>query len=141
MPIVPENTCTQADLEEWYRTQAELTLLKQKEILLRCKLFKFHFPTPKEGVNNKELNDGTGCVLKGTHKINRAVDDGALSVMSPKLLEVQVPVDVLFVRKPELCISEYRKLNVDQVKLVDQCLIIKNGTPELKIVLPAKAKS
>lgn len=136
MTTIPENTPTQADLEAWYKLQAELTRLKAAEILLRSKIFKGYFPAPVEGTNSHALADG--WVLKGVHKINRSVDPGALGAMRPKFTEAGIKADELIKYTPELVIKEYRTLTEEQRKLFDQCLIVKPGSPSLEIVLPAQ---
>lgn len=138
MTEIPPNTVTQKDLEEWYKATEELTRAKAKEILLRMRIFKHYFPAPKEGTNTFVLPDS--YELKGVHKINRSVEEAALEVLKPKFVEAKIRVDSLIEYKPDLKIKEYRTLTDEQRTLFDQALIIKDGTPDLKIVLPAKAK-
>lgn len=139
MTAIPPDVVTQKDLEEWYKATEELTRAKAKEILLRMRIFKHYFPSPSEGTNTFALPDG--YELKGVHKINRSVEEPALLVLAPKFVEAKIPVDDLIERKPELKIRQYRTLTDEQRNLFDQALIIKDGTPDLKIVLPASAKA
>lgn len=136
-----EQPVTQKDMEEWYRLQQQLAEIKGKEMALRLRIFKHHFPNPKEGTNTVPLNDGTGCELKGVHKINRSVEKAALVVLAPKFEEAKIAVGDLIEYKPELKIAEYRTLTEEQRELFDQALIVKDGTPDVKIVLPAKNKA
>ena len=130
---------TQKTLEEWYQSQVELARAKANEIVLRMRIFKHYFPDPKEGTNTFALADG--YELKGTHKINRSVEEAALEVLKPKFAEAKLPVDSLIEYKPDLRIKAYRELTDDERDLFDQCLIVKDGTPDVKIVQPAKNKA
>ena len=137
MVQIPQDTVTQADIDEWYRLQDQLKKIKASEMLLRTKIFKFMFPAPTEGTNSYPL--AQGWVAKGKYTINREVDPGALGAYRPKLAEQGINADVLVQYKPSLVLSEYRKLTEEQRQLFDACLIIKPGSPALEIVLPAKA--
>lgn len=142
---IPDNQVTAADLAEWYRLQSELARIKAAEALLRSKIFKHFFPAPKEGTNNYELSDGTGAVLKGTYVINRDVDPGALDARRKLQNEegfngTKLKLDNLIKWKPEVKIAEYRKLTDEERLQFDQCLIIKPGSPQMKIEIPKRAK-
>jgi hypothetical protein len=128
------------DLATWWKLQEELKRIKAAESLLRARIFRHYFLAPKEGVNSFPLPDESGWVLKGEHKINRAIDEPALAAAKDALLQAGMSVDKLVVYKPELATREYRTLTAEQRNLFDQCLIIKEGTPGLEIVLPAKAR-
>ena len=135
MDAIPEHSVTMATLAEWYRTKEQLDLIKAKEALLRPVIFKHFFPNPKEGSNNFTLPDG--YILNATHAINRSVDEAALTALQPKFQELHLNADVLIKRKPELAITEYRKLTAEELLVVDQALIIKPGIPTLAIKAPS----
>lgn len=138
MVAIPENDVKPEDLIAWYTATQELQKAKAREILLRLKIFKFYFPTPKEGTNTFILPDD--YQLKGVHVISRDIDIAAAKVLSPKFAEEKIAVDKLIEWKPSLKVGEYRELTAEQVQLFDQCLIVKNGTPSLKIEPPSKKK-
>lgn len=146
MPVIPETQVTLNDLFDWYNAQAELARWKSREALLRARMFKHYFPTPKEGTNDLALGpllqaagiEDDGRVLKGGHVINRSVDEAALLVLMPALNEKKIPVEKLIKRKPELAVGEYRKLTDEERNLFDQALVIKPGTPSLEVVLPKR---
>ena len=160
MTEIPENEVTLADIAQWYKLQAELAKLKSAEGLLRNKLFKHFFPNPKEGTNNFELKDGTGAVLKAKHNINRKVDEGEYQALRVAQNEAyataeadqfaqgvdgrpnipRLPLDDLVKWKPEVSISEYRKLTEEERQYFDQCLVITPGSPQLEIAIPKRAK-
>jgi hypothetical protein len=139
MTQIPPDTVTQKDLEAWYQATQELTRAKANEILLRMRIFKHYFPAPVEGTNTFVLPDG--YELKGVHKINRTVEPAALVVLAPKFEEAKIVVGDLIEYKPDLKTKEYRTLTDEQRNLFDQALIIKDGTPDVKIVLPARNKA
>lgn len=130
---------TPADLARWYQVKEQVKALATEETLLRQRIFKAKFTAPDEGVNTVPLDDGTGAVLKGTHVIGRTIDEAALTVLGPKLLQAGIPVVDLVKRKPELVVSAYRKLTDEQRNLFDQALTIKPGMPQLEITIPKKA--
>jgi len=136
MVEIPPNQVTTEDLFQWYQMQQDLSALKAAEGLLRAKIFKGLFPAPEEGTNTHHLPDG--YELKAVHKINRTLDIAAVTAFADKFKEAKIPVDKLIEYKPELRIKEYRSLTAEQMQLFDQCLVVKDGTPDLKIVLPKR---
>lgn len=133
---------TTQDLAEWYRLQVQLNRLKLAEHNMRMRLFNGLFPDPVEGTNTYDINDGTGAVLKATHVIGRTVDEGTLQALATQLKEehlTTVDLRALIKWKPELVTKEYRKLGKRELHVFDQCLVIKPGSPQLKIEIP-KAK-
>jgi hypothetical protein len=135
---------TAQELAEWYHLSNDLKLMKAKESALRAKIFGFYFPNPKEGTNKFDLKDGTGAVLKATHVINRSVEPGSLDALKAAMHQdgsnlPKLCLDELIRYKPELAVSEYRKLTAEEALVFDQCLIIKPGSPSLEITIPKKA--
>lgn len=148
MAELPVDALTAAEFFEWYKCQEELGKLKSKEAMLRQRVFRHMVPNPEEGTNSVELDthplfagmQPTGYVLKAAYKINREVDDGALTVLTTKLVEAKINIEKLIKRKPSLAVGEYRKLTKEEQQLFDQVLIVKPGAPDLDIVLPASRK-
>jgi len=147
MTAIPENTVTQKDLEEWYCLKEQLASVKASEMLLRQKIYKGLFINPKEGTNTVPL--GTeGWVIKAKRVINRDIDQAALqhsmaiddSTKMSRLSSNGIHVEQLIKWVPELVTKAYRLLTEEQVKIFDEVLIIKDGSPALEIVLPASAK-
>lgn len=159
------NEVTQADLEEWYRLKEQLDDTKTKEFALRKKIYAHYFVArdehgveiqPKEGTNNFELPDG--FVLKAQRVINRSVDQGSLAALKQEKIELSekedltheerarlelllaLPLDDLVRYKPELETREYRKLSDEARNVFDTALVIKDGTPQLDIVKPKRAR-
>ncbi len=138
MVEIPPNAVTMQDLLVWDQMQAELKKLKAAEMLLRQKIFKFYFPTPKEGTNTVPL--ANQYVLKGKHTINREIDIGSFTASKDRFALAGIASDTLVEYKPALKLGIYRELTLEQTQLFDQCLIVKPGAPALEIALPAKAK-
>jgi hypothetical protein len=137
MTGIPQNTVTQADINAWYEMQEQLKKLKASEMILRTKIFKAFFPTPKEGTNTAPLAEG--WVIKGTFSIIREIDVGALDALGEVFEKAHISKDKLVKYTPSLKKAEYNTLTEEQKKLFDNALIIKPGSPSLEIVLPAKA--
>jgi hypothetical protein len=148
-PVTPQ------ELAQWYELKDTLAKVKQAEALLRGRIYRHYFQDPKEGTNNYDIGDGTGAVLKANRVIDRKVDVAALDALKKAQEEnwgeskapgtvPQVPLlklDELIRWKPELAISEYRKLTDNERHYFDQCLIIKDGSPSLEIVIPKRVQT
>ena len=146
MTQVPENEVTQADINKWYELQAQLKSIKASEMLLRTKIYKGLFKDPVEGTNTIPL--AGGWVMKAKRVIQRDIDVAALTINSanpelgPSRLELAgINVASLVKWKPELVLKNYRELTDEQKLIFNDCLVIKDGSPALEIVLPAKNKT
>lgn len=142
MALIPERNVTVEHLKEWYVLKQQLDELKNKEIVLRQFIFNGLFTKPEEGINKYEVQDGTGAVVKGTHVINRKVEEDKLEELEKSLQTSdnipQLDLDKLIRWKPEVVIKEYRTLTDEQRNLLDQALVIKPGMPSLEIVIPKR---
>lgn len=170
MAEIPTNEVTADDLATWFTAKRELAALKAKEILLRMKIYKGKFfkvdehlnpiESPKEGTNTVILDDG--YQLKAVRVVDRGVDAGTLDALKKERNElkelaekgeqlnddertrlailIQIAFDTLIEYKPALKVKEYRTLTEEQRNLFDECLVIKDGSPQLDIVKPS-AKS
>lgn len=146
----PSNALCQEDVFDWYKLQETVEKAKKAEMLMRIKIFKTLFIEPKEGTNKTPLPDG--WVLNAQHVINRGVDEGALQALTMQIPDDEltgvlhpsifakhnISADKVFKFKPELVKSEYNELTAEQKKIVDRALVMKEGSPQLKVVLPAK---
>jgi hypothetical protein len=141
---------TPAELAKWFLLKKQLATVKAAESLMRARIAKFFFPSPDEGTNNHPLKDGTGAVLKLTHTIDRKVDEGELEALKAVLAEAEtdeksnlhgitLDFDKLIVWKPELKIAEYRKLSEAERQVFDRVLVVKPGSPQVDIKIPARA--
>ena len=141
MTEIPEKPAYNKDhIAEWYSVAKQMAALKSKEHLLRLRLAAFFFPEPKEGTNKVPIPEGQRWHLKMKHVLNRTVDEAALMASREDLTTAGVSVDKIIKYKPELAKSEYNKLTDEQKKLVDRCLTIKPGTPQLELWISAADK-
>lgn len=145
---------TPAELAQWYKLREQLAQVKQAEALLRARIYRHYFKDPKEGTNNFPLEDGTGAVLKAQRVIDRKVDvatfDALRKVQEEQWGENRVPgatpgvpllkLDELVKWKPEVSITDYRKLTDNERRYFEQCLIIKDGSPQLEVTIPKRAQ-
>lgn len=137
MVQIPANGVSFDDIAQWEQAKVALGLAKSKEALLRARVFGACFPDPKEGTNKFPLaND---YILNATHVISREIDVAVLKSSTPMLQEKQIPVDALITYKPSLVMSEYRTLTDEERQIFDIVLIVKPGSPQMSIELPAKA--
>jgi hypothetical protein len=138
-----------AYLAQWYALQERMRQDRATEAMMRSRIYETHFPDAKaglpgtEGTNNYELNDGTGAVLKAKRTVDRKVDEPALDAYKAASKEEgsnlpKLPWNKLVKYKPELVKAEYNKLTAEEQAACDQVLIIKDGSPQLEIVIPKK---
>lgn len=140
MAPVPENEVTMQDLIKWSELQKLLAATKASEMLLRQKIYRAFFPDPKEGTNKAPLNDG--WVLNAQRKIDRKVNIemvNALNIPDGPFVKSGILAADLIEWEPKLKLSAYRELTLEQMEVFDQALTIKDGSPDMKIILPAKA--
>lgn len=140
-----ETEVTYADLVKLFEMQEQLASLKAAEAMLRKRVFAHYFPNPTEGSrdNKVPLNDGTGAIVQGEYVINRKVDEGELEKLKLAIKEEgsnlpKLPFNKLIKWKPEVVISEYRKLSDDERQVFDRCLVVTPGMPGVKIVIPKR---
>lgn len=122
-------------LTDWQELSKKIATLKQTESAMRTKLMTNFFPDAEEGTNTFDL--GNLWKLKGVRKITRKCDEASFEAVFEELPEGMK--DSLIKFKPELVGKEYKKLSVEHKKIFDQCLIIKDGMPSLKVVPPKGA--
>lgn len=136
---------TAEDLKTWYGLNEELARVKAAEAMLRSRIFKHFFPSPVEGSDNKHpLNDGTGAILQVDHKVNRAVLEPELDGYKTASEEEgsnlpKLPWNKLVKYKPELVKAEYNKLTAEEKTACDMVLNIRDGSPQMKIIIPKRA--
>lgn len=138
MAAIPKNRATKKDLELWYELQKQISELKNKETLLRQKIFGYYFEDAKEGTNTFDLQDG--FLLKGKRVVNRTLDYGVFQANVERFRKIGITPEDLVRMKPELELKAYRGLSADQQKVFDECLVIKDGMPSLEIVENKKGK-
>jgi hypothetical protein len=132
-------------IEQWYDITLKLDELKGQEIALRTTLAKHYFPNATEGTNTRIDVMPNQWLLKLQRKINRTVDEALLRIFSAPTAgknqtpfeEQEIDITKLVKWKPEVVISEYRKLSDEQRKFFDQVLVIKDGTPSLEVAKPS----
>ena len=117
---------------EWYELQAQLKQVKEDEMELRKFIFTALFPDPQVGVNTYGLGDG--YFLKATHKLNRKIDIAALQSGKDTFESEDIDIEKLIKYTPDLSMIEYNKLDEEQKKIFDFCLVTTPATPSLEIV-------
>lgn len=125
-----------AKLEEWFLLKNQLKEIQEKENALRKEIFNSAFPSAVEGTNKLEL--ANGYILKAVYPYTRKVDESVLDNMHDQLKELNISEDKLIKWKPELAVTFYKTLTDEEQHLVDQFLIIKEGSPQLEIVQPKR---
>jgi len=138
-----EDAARDAKILEWRAAQAALALAKEQEAALRAEVVALAFADHKdEGTENVEL--GNGWKLKAVFKIGYTLDnkddavDKALSKIEKAGGEGEFIAGRLVKWKPELSVSEYKKLPDKFRKIIDAVLTTKPGTPSLELIEPKK---
>jgi hypothetical protein len=124
-----------SDIEEWYGLNEDLKVMKADELRLRKKVFAKYFNNPEEGINSYDV--GSGHVLKGTHKLNRSIDEKALTDL-PGTKAMQAAIKACIKWKPSLVKKEYDRLSDKLKRQLDKAVITKPSTPSLQIVQPKR---
>ena len=128
-------------LLRWAELKTELEKAKALEMELRKFIVKHEFSSVKEGVNNIEL--GNGYKLKATLKYNYVIDNNKIDSALDKLAKINNEGSFIAERivkwKADLVLKEYRELEPQYKKIIDEVLTIKDAAPTLEIIEP-KAK-
>lgn len=139
-------------LQAWHETQAMLAYLVNVERHMRTAAFDLYFPGYREagesGLKNYDL--GGGYVLKGTPAVNYKLDKDAIDDTLAKIAKLGAEgallADRLVTFKPDLSVTEYKKLDPSasrqQAKakdLIDGVITITPGLPKLELVSPQRA--
>lgn len=121
-------------LDIWVAKAKQVKKLDAEEKELRKRLFAAAFPTPKEGANSRDLVDGRK--LKGTHKINRTIDDASVQATIAEIRSLgrnDIVAEDIFIPTFKLSIGGLKKAPDDVRKIAEKAVIAKPGTPELKV--------
>lgn len=133
-------------IQEWRKAEKKLADAKAEEIRLRNLAILLNFPNhtdADEGTQNAEL--GNGYKLKAVFKQNYNLADGdavdaALTKMESLGAEGTFLAERIVKWKPELSLSEYRKLEPQYKAIVDTVLTTKPGQASLEFVEPKSKK-
>lgn len=128
-------------IQQWHSTCQQLETLKALEMQLRLEVLKEYFKykqDDREGTQREEL--GNDYELKAVFRLNYRLDASAV----PKALykiekhngEGKFIAERLIKWKPELVISEYRKLPDKYLKIINEVLTVIPGTPSLDLIAP-----
>ena len=110
----------------------------RKEVLVEA--FAFDPEALREGTENFEL--GNGYKLKAVFKISRNLNnendavDKVLSKIEKAGAEGLFIAERLVKWKPELSVSEYKKLPEKFKRMIDEVVTSKEATPSLELVAP-----
>lgn len=142
MALIPAPTITMQDLAAWEELKKQMAVMKEKESALRRKIVAAYFPEPKEGTNKMPLENG--WLLNMQRVVDRKIDMGELQAATgPEGIFIKAGFDAnpLIEWEPKLKLAVYRALPKDKKTLFEHVLIIKDGSPQVSIVLPAAAKA
>ena len=137
-----------AKILAWEQALKALAAAKDAEAALRkevlAEAFAFDPEALREGTENFEL--GNGYKLKAVFKISRNLNneneavDKVLSKIEKAGAEGQFIAERLVKWKPELSVSEYKKLPEKFKKMIDEVVTSKEATPSLELVAPKTPK-
>ncbi len=128
-------------LQKWQEKVTEIAThahLIAEERQLRQDVFAAFFPTPGEGTNTAELNEG--WKLQGKLKIDRKIDEAALEAVKEVVRKMGFNPDPLIRNKPELVLKDYKALPDEVKKVFDTALTIKPALPTIELVPPKEKK-
>lgn len=139
-----ETASRDAKILAWQAAVEALAVAKDAEATLRrqvlAEAFAFEPEALREGTENFEL--GSGYKLKAVFKIARSLNnsddavDKALTRIEKTGAEGQFVAERLVKWKPELSVSEYKKLPDKLKKIIDEVVTSKEATPSLELIAP-----
>ena len=139
-----ETASRDAKILAWEQAVKTLAAAKDAEAALRkevlAEAFAFDPEALREGTENFEL--GNGYKLKAVFKISRNLNneneavDKVLSKIEKTGPEGAFIAERLVKWKPELSVSEYKKLPEKLKKLFDEVVTSKEAIPSLELVAP-----
>lgn len=125
---------------EWDKAKKELNRLKELEMNLRNQIIATDFANHKaEGTENVDLGGGykLKAVFKTTYSFtDKELVDAALTKIEKLGAEGEYIAERLVKFKPELSVSEYKKLDTAYKAIIDEILVTKPATPSLELVIP-----
>lgn len=121
-----------AKLWAWDGIAKKLKALKDEEMELRKEIILGFQPKRKVGTSTINLPADWKIKISQSDTVN--IDESAL----PAALELmdEGSEDTLIKYKPSLIAAEYKTLDPDQKKLLDEALIKKPGSPSLTLIAP-----
>src|SRR5574340_318677 len=129
-------------LTAWDNVKREIVAFKptiEKEAALRKRVMAAFFPSPKEGVNTVDLQ--ADWKLKGTHKLDRKIDEAALPAVQEQMRDAGYNPDVYIKHVPELNVMIYKAASPEVKKIFDHAIIMKPASPTVELVPPKEKKS
>ena len=130
--LLPTPVQANSDLWHWYEIQQQIKHLQAQETLLRERMFRYFFLNPKEGTTTIELHGD--YKLKGEFRLNRKLDEAALAARRSEFENHGISVDSVVRYKPDLVLSEYRKLPQKQRLLFEEVITTTPGLPGLYLI-------
>lgn len=133
MAVVKKKSNTDALVAEWSAADLALAAAKVNEIILREQVVKALFADAPTGTNNHELPTGQtlSCVKKLNYKLDTDATINALDTLS---VTIGIELAKRLVKwKPELSVSEYKKMSDASRAIIDVALTITPATPSLEL--------
>lgn len=121
----------------WNEAKKELDALKEREMEMRKHIVSSQFDEDKVGTQNVELGNGWKLKAVTTVRYNVERDTEKVDDVLDQLEDWQA--ERLVKWKPELSVSEYKKLDDADREKVDSILTIVPGSPTLTLVAPKGA--
>lgn len=126
-------------IDTWDLRKKEAAAATAEEREFRRSITDSLFSGADEGSHNLDMSDGR--VLNMIQGVERKVDIATLDSIRAAMIEkFGIDPDTLIRWKPDIKITEYkalRKANPDAATFFEQCLVISDSMPSLKIVEPS----
>lgn len=128
----------------WVQSVSDLDAAKKRESELRKKVIDGNFPNNPEGpISGTQTVDlGNGYKIKAEFKLNYRLEnknqelDKALDAIVNTFEEGDYVARNLVKWKPELSMTEYKKLPNEIKSVIDEALVVTQGLPSLKFIQP-----
>ena len=127
---------------KWNEAQKTLAEAKAIEMELRYEVTATCFPVEADFEGTENVDLGEGWKLKSVFKLNRRLanskgeTDKALTKIEKLGADGEFVAERLVKWKPELSLSEYKKLPNNMRKIIDDVITATPGSPSLSLIEP-----
>lgn len=109
--------------------QDSMALLKEREMEVRRTIAGILLEGKEPGTHTSQVGD---IIVKATRALNHSLDVEKMLELQSKMSPAEQNCIVL---KPQLSLTEYKKLPYDERKVIDECIVVKDAAPTIKIII------
>lgn len=120
---------SEALLLEYKELQDNLTIAKEREMAIRKEIASKLLEGKEPGAHSLTFGN---VMVKVTRSMSYSLDTDKLVELQSKMSNAELMAIQL---KPQLSLTEYKKIPYDDRKTLDECVVVKDAAPTIKIVI------